>query len=90
MPNGTGLAGQDIATRSAVIVPLPSVTLYYIFTVDDWQNTSGSLDYSVVDMSENGGLGDAPANYRWQDGSTNPAYVGDGVQLRKGTVTLVR
>ncbi|WP_165806564.1 T9SS type B sorting domain-containing protein [Chitinophaga parva] len=59
MPNGTGLGGEDIATQSAVIVPLPqSKTLYYLFTVDDWQNDSGSFQYSIVDMSKDGGKGD--------------------------------
>jgi len=64
MPNGTGLYGDSSSTHSAVIVPFPgSSTLYYIFTVDVIRvfnrivPTNG-LQYSIVDMSLDGGMGD--------------------------------
>lgn len=61
MPNGSGLRGQNISAQSAIIVPLPqSTTLYYVFTIGDWTNGSlgAGLNYSIVDMSLNNGLGD--------------------------------
>ncbi|PJB58825.1 MAG: hypothetical protein CO098_06605, partial [Bacteroidetes bacterium CG_4_9_14_3_um_filter_41_19] len=58
MDNGTGLMGGWSSTQSAIIVPKPnSTTLYYVFTVESQAWTSGLLDYSIVDMSLNGGLG---------------------------------
>ena len=63
MPNGTGLFGDSSSTQSAIIVPKPDdINIYYIFTVD----TSNSLNspsnlgfnYSIVDLTLNGGLGD--------------------------------
>lgn len=57
MQNGTGLLGHPSATQSGVIIPVPlSSTMYYIFTVD-YAYTVGSLHYSIVDISLNGGLG---------------------------------
>nr|WP_286943722.1 T9SS type B sorting domain-containing protein [Allomuricauda sp.] len=57
MQNGTGLHGHDTATHSAVIVPMPnSSTKYYIFTVDQAFGPNG-LQYSIVDLSLDGGLG---------------------------------
>ena len=65
MPNGEGLMGSVSSTQSALVVPKPgSNTIYYIFTADDvrsYQTNDGDGDgfnYSVVDMSLNGGLGD--------------------------------
>jgi hypothetical protein len=58
MPNGTNLGGGGSSSQSAVIVPLPgSSTLYYIFTVEDFE-VEGGLTYSVVDMTLHGGVGD--------------------------------
>jgi hypothetical protein len=58
MPNGSGLHGSTSATQSALIVPLPgSTTLYYIFTVDEIGGPNG-FEYSIVDMTLDGGLGD--------------------------------
>lgn len=58
MPNGIGLKGNPSSTQSAIIVPKPgSNTLYYVFTVDYLGNNNG-LNYSIVDMSLDGGLGD--------------------------------
>lgn len=65
MPNGNGLMGNVSSTQSAIIIPKPaSPGIYYIFTVDKPDYTRVSQDpidgvnYSVVDMSLNGGFGD--------------------------------
>jgi len=56
MPNGFGLMGHSSASQSALIVRKPgSCTNYYIFTTSI---IIGSLRYSEVDMSMNGGDGD--------------------------------
>jgi hypothetical protein len=58
MPNGTGLVGSYTGGQCAVIVPMPcSPNQYVIFHVTDFANP-GYLNYTVVDMSLNGGLGD--------------------------------
>ena len=65
MPNGTGLLGEDTSTQSAIIVPNPQQpNIYYIFTVDGLfpgENNPANLrglNYSAVDMTLDGGLGD--------------------------------
>jgi hypothetical protein len=60
MPNGSGLLGHSSSTQSGIIVPKPgSTTMYYIFTVDAYDNgLAAGLCYSRVDMTLNGGLGD--------------------------------
>lgn len=62
MPNGYGLHGDWSSQNSAVIVPNPShENIYYLFTTPAYAgNSSGfkALEYSIVDMSLNGGLGD--------------------------------
>jgi gliding motility-associated-like protein len=58
MPNGTGLAGNSSSTQSGIIVPKPlNPDIYYVFTVDAEAGSKG-LEYSVVDMTKNGGNGD--------------------------------
>ncbi|MCX6230028.1 MAG: gliding motility-associated C-terminal domain-containing protein [Bacteroidetes bacterium] len=58
MDNGSSLHGNFSATQSAVIVPKPlSNTIYYIFTVDAQNVNNYGVEYSVVDISMNGGLG---------------------------------
>jgi len=57
MPNGTGLLGHPSATSSGLIVPQPCSALFYVFTVDEINGESG-LNYSLVDMSLDNGLGD--------------------------------
>lgn len=58
MPTGTGLNGDGAATQTAIIVPKPgSSSEYYVFTVDTNGGVRG-LNYNIVDMSLNGGLGD--------------------------------
>ena len=60
MPNGTGLAGGSSSNQAAIVVPVPgSNNTYYVFTTGD--NCSGSLNYSIVDMTLAGGLGDVIA-----------------------------
>lgn len=56
MQNGEGLLGHYSSSQSAFIVKSPgSLSKYYIFTVGS-QNSAG-LNYSIVDMSANSGLG---------------------------------
>ncbi len=60
MQNGTGLFGSSSATQSAIVIPAPKNTdLFYIFTVDTsvGDNTNYGLNYSIIDITLNGGLG---------------------------------
>lgn len=62
MSNGFGLHGDWSSFNSAAIVPKPnSDHLYYIFTTPayagHWTGNT-AFEYSIVDMSLNGGLGD--------------------------------
>ncbi|SIQ05044.1 T9SS type B sorting domain-containing protein [Maribacter ulvicola] len=58
MPNGTGLFGDVSSTQSSIVVPLPeSPNLFYIFTVFSSAILPG-LNFSILDMNLNGGLGD--------------------------------
>ncbi len=58
MPNGTGLLGHPSSTQSGIIVPSPAdPNLFYVFTVDDGGEADG-LQYNIVDMSLDGGMGD--------------------------------
>jgi gliding motility-associated-like protein len=65
MPNGTDILGSSTSTQAAIIIPQPeNPNRYYIFTVDglfpgenDPSNLAG-FNYSVVDMTLDGGLGD--------------------------------
>ncbi len=62
MLNGTGLYGDSSSTQSALVVPAPQdPNIYYIFTVDttidvDLDPDNG-FNYSIVDMTLDGGLG---------------------------------
>ncbi|SHF09323.1 PKD domain-containing protein [Dysgonomonas macrotermitis] len=57
MTNGTGLLGNYSSTQSGVAVPKPgSTTEYYVITVPQALDPDG-LCYSIVDLSQNGGLG---------------------------------
>jgi len=62
MPNGnliSPLFGGQSSTQSALIVPKPGdSTIYYIFTADDQEDDDRGINYSTVDMTQNGGLGD--------------------------------
>lgn len=64
MSNGRELYGGSNSTQSALIVPNPTnKDLYYIFTVSDLLRVNqvltigNGLNYSVVDMTANGGAG---------------------------------
>lgn len=57
MQNGNGLLGDESSSQSAIVVPKPGdPNIYYIFTVGSNQNQTG-LNYSIVDLTLNGGLG---------------------------------
>ncbi|MGB5172067.1 MAG: T9SS type B sorting domain-containing protein [Eudoraea sp.] len=62
MPNGTELYGDPSSTQSALIVPAPqNDNLFYVFTVDTTIEPSDrdyGLNYSIVDMNLNNGLGE--------------------------------
>ena len=61
MPNGSGLMGGNSSSESAIIVQLPgSSTQYYIFTTPN-QGSLDGLNYSIVDMTLQGGMGDVSA-----------------------------
>lgn len=58
MPNGTGLAGHISSSQSSIIVPfVNNPHKYYIFTVDREGKANG-LNYSLINMSLDGGKGD--------------------------------
>ena len=59
MPNGLSLNGNYSTTQSAIIVPHPGDdSVYYIFTAAATENPSPGIQYSVVDMRADGGMGD--------------------------------
>ena len=68
MPNGSGLYGNSSSSQSGIIVPYPGTynsslsrfDKYYIITVDYLAGSYG-VNYSEVDMTLNGGLGDITA-----------------------------
>lgn len=57
MPNGTGLgASSAIWQHSTLIAPWPdSTSLYYVFSLSRW--LPYRLQYAIVDLRQNGGLG---------------------------------
>lgn len=58
MPNGSGLIGHPSAGQSALIVPVPcSKDKFIIFHVTEF-SSPGYLNYSLVDLTLNSGLGD--------------------------------
>ncbi len=79
MPNGNGLLGDQSSTQSAIITPyVGDKNKYYIFTTDGITSTPlpplgrpagpkgpwDGLNYSVVDMTLNGGLGDIVGGFK--------------------------
>jgi gliding motility-associated-like protein len=65
MPNGSGLLGDPSSSQSAIIVPKPNdPNIFYVFTVDDHSQNAAhfGLNYSEIDMSLDGGLGDVTTN----------------------------
>ncbi len=58
MANGDSLKGHESSTQSALILPKPGAShLYYLFTTD-FQGQSHGLQYHLIDLSRNGGLGE--------------------------------
>ncbi|HYG16077.1 MAG TPA: hypothetical protein VEC12_10015, partial [Bacteroidia bacterium] len=58
MENGSGLLVNGSSTQSSVAVKKPgSYTEYYVFSADSYENPGDGVNYSVVDLSYNGGLG---------------------------------
>ena len=58
MQNGTGLFGHFSSSQSAVIVPQPgNDSIYFIFT-NDMEYSFNGLNYSIVNIKHNGGLGE--------------------------------
>ncbi len=67
MPNGGGLLGNPSATQTVAAFPaLGSPGRYFVVTTstDVGAAANGTLTYSVVDMSLNGGLGDVVAGQK--------------------------
>ncbi len=60
MPNGSGLKGSSLATQSGIIIPMPGNDFkYYLVTVGSKaKNPQDGINYSIVDMTADGGLGD--------------------------------
>lgn len=64
MPNGFGLVSHPSAGQCVLIIPIPfHLTKYVIFQVSEF-SSPGTLFYTVVDMSLNGGLGDVDVNQK--------------------------
>ncbi len=59
MENGTDLNGHYSSAQCGLSIPKPgSTSEYYIFTTDGWgNNPANGFQYSIADMSFNGGLG---------------------------------
>jgi len=60
MENGEDLGGHKSSTTSAIILPKPDdCFLYYVFTIDVQPGEGGyrGVEYNIVDMTANGGLG---------------------------------
>ena len=65
MPNGFGLNGSQILNQNSIIVPLPeSGNLYYLFTINAYYDSVG-LNYSVINMDLEAGLGDVEIKNRF-------------------------
>jgi len=57
MPNATNLGGDNSSSQSGIIVPQPeNPNRYFVFSVDA-EGGSGGVQYAVVDITLNGGLG---------------------------------
>lgn len=64
MPNGNNLNGHNSSSQSCQIVKLPgSDSLYYLFTVAAQASPIG-LQYSIIDLSLNGGNGNIIPGYK--------------------------
>jgi hypothetical protein len=80
MTGGSGLDGDKSSTHSALIVPC-SCDKYFIFTTDSTEHHyAKGLRYSIVDMTQNGGLGAVTSknNILLPNASEKVAGVADG------------
>ncbi len=67
MPGSTGLLIGISSHNGALAVRRPgSASQYFVFTLRNWEDsfTPNPANYTVVDMSLNGGLGDVPAGQK--------------------------
>ncbi len=70
MPNANvgsgGLYGNPSSSQSAIVIPKPKdPNIYYIFTVDTFgEDLDRGFNYSVIDMTLNGGFGDVTIKNR--------------------------
>lgn len=67
MPNGTGLLAGGSSHNGVLILPRPgNANQYFLFTVRQWEDgpTANPMNYSVVDMTLNGGFGDIVAGQK--------------------------
>src|SRR5699024_9106970 len=62
MQNGTGLYGDPSSTQSAIIIPVPGDDIRYIVFTADANALPDGLNYSIVDMSLDNGLGAVLSN----------------------------
>ncbi|HEY1872552.1 MAG TPA: hypothetical protein VGG71_15925, partial [Chitinophagaceae bacterium] len=64
MPNGGGLKGNPSSSNAAIIIPKPGTNnIFYVFTADASENQNlNGYNYSEIDMTLNGGLGDVTSN----------------------------
>jgi hypothetical protein len=61
MPNGGGLLAGGSSHNGVLILPRPgTVNQYFLFTIRQWEDnaTANPMNYSLVDMTLNGGFGD--------------------------------
>ncbi len=64
LQNGTALTGKQTTTQSTLVVPYPGqVSRYILFTLTNTLDSAG-LQYSVIDMTLNGGLGGVVAGQK--------------------------
>lgn len=65
MPNGNGLNGSQVLNQNTLVVPLPgSEHIYYLFTINVNFDSVG-LNYSIINMQLNAGLGDVQAKNKF-------------------------
>lgn len=59
MKNGSGLLGHTSSSQSSMIVPLPNnPNIFYIFTQDAMESNRYGMNYNVVDLTKDKGLGE--------------------------------
>ena len=57
IPNASNLGGDNSSSQSGIIVPQPeNPNIYFVFSVDA-EGGSGGVQYAIVDITLNGGLG---------------------------------